>query len=95
MNVFQDVMINDEQKHLKNFYMIIPSLTINYIETSVQAKDLMYKNSRRRDSYFSDDGFSIGIAYILAILNQGDVRGNIDPTLQASHVSLTCVNGVL
>lgn len=33
----------------------------------------MFKNSRRREAYFSDDGFAIGVAYILAILNQGEV----------------------
>lgn len=72
VKVFQDVTASDEQKHLVNFYTIIPALTINYVETTVQAKDLMYKNTRRRESYFSDDGFAIGIAYILAILDQGE-----------------------
>ncbi|POM78541.1 Hypothetical protein PHPALM_3922, partial [Phytophthora palmivora] len=56
VKVFQDVTASDEQKHLVNFYTIIPALTINYVETTVQAKDLMYKNTRRRESYFSDDG---------------------------------------
>lgn len=74
VKVFQDVTASDEQKHLVNFYHIIPALTINFVETTVQAKDLMYKNTRRRESYFSDDGFAIGLAYILAILNQGEVR---------------------
>ena len=74
VKVFQDVTASDEQKHLVNFYAILPALTINYVETTVQAKDLMYKNTRRRESYFSDDGFAIGVAYILAILDQGDVR---------------------
>ncbi|KAH7463041.1 hypothetical protein PRIC1_001751 [Phytophthora ramorum] len=72
VKVFQDVTASDEQKHLVNFYTIIPALTINYVETTVQAKDLMYKNTRRRESYFSDDGFAIGVAYILAILDQGE-----------------------
>lgn len=73
VKVFQDVAASDEQKHLMNFYHIVPALTINYVETTVQAKDLMYKNTRRRESYFSDDGFAIGVAYILAILDQGEV----------------------
>lgn len=72
VKVFHDVTASDEQKHLVNFYMIIPALTVNYVETTVQAKDLMYKNTRRRESYFSDDGFAIGVAYILAILDQGE-----------------------
>lgn len=74
VQVFQNVINSIEQKHLVNFYHIIPALTINFVETIVQAKDLMYKNTRRRESYFSDDGFAIGVAYILAMLDQGDVR---------------------
>ena len=73
VQVFQEAISPDEQKHLALFYQIIPALTINFIETSVQAKDLMYKNTRRRESYFTDDGFAIGIAYFLAVLNQGEV----------------------
>lgn len=77
VQIFREVMINAEQKHLETFYQILPALTINFVETSVQAKDLMYKNSRRKESYFSDDGFAIGIAYILAILNQSEVNFNL------------------
>ena len=72
VKVFEDVMKNEEQKHLANFYQILPALTINFVENSVQAKDQMYKNSRRKEAYFSDDGFAIGIAYFLAILNQSE-----------------------
>ncbi|TMW66090.1 hypothetical protein Poli38472_003855 [Pythium oligandrum] len=73
VKVFQDVASSDGQKHLANFAYIVPALTINFVETMVQAKDLMYKNTRRRESYFTDDGFAIGIAYILAILDQGEM----------------------
>ncbi|OQR85262.1 hypothetical protein ACHHYP_12029 [Achlya hypogyna] len=72
VDVFQEAISPDEQKHLALFYQIVPALTINFIETTVQAKDLMYKNTRRRESYFTDDGFAIGIAYFLAVLNQGE-----------------------
>lgn len=72
VKVFQDVTSSETHKHLVNFSFIVPALTINFVETMVQAKDLMYKNTRRRESYFTDDGFAIGVAYILAILNQGE-----------------------
>ncbi|KAI9913749.1 hypothetical protein PsorP6_005121 [Peronosclerospora sorghi] len=32
----------------------------------------MYKNTRRRESYFTDDGFAVWVAYILVILDEGD-----------------------
>jgi len=55
--------------------MIIPALCINYVDTIRVSKDKMDKVKRqgaRQTAYFTDDGFAIGIAYILAILKQGD-----------------------
>jgi len=69
VNVFRKSMASIE--HLKNFHMIVPALCINFVESSLQAKDLMYKSHRNKESYFSDDGFAMGVAYILAILDQG------------------------
>ena len=73
VRAFQDVLLKQEHAYLKNFYMIIPSLTINFIETLRISKDKMDKTLRegsRQVAYFSDDGFMVGLAYILAILQQ-------------------------
>jgi WASH complex subunit 7 len=75
VQVFQQVMLSKDHGYLKNFYMIIPSLCINYVDTIRVSKDKMDKVKRagaRQVAYFSDDGFAIGIAYILAILKQND-----------------------
>ena len=71
VDVFKKVMVNDTNTHLHSFFQILPALTVNFVETNLQAKDLMYKNNRKKECYFSDDGFAIGVAYILAILDQG------------------------
>ena len=73
VRAFQDVLLKQEHAYLKNFYMIIPALTINFIETLRISKDKMDKTLRegsRQVAYFSDDGFMVGLAYILAILQQ-------------------------
>ena len=73
VRAFQDVLLKQEHSYLKNFYMIIPALTINFIETLRISKDKMDKTLRegsRQVAYFSDDGFMVGLAYILAILQQ-------------------------
>ena len=31
----------------------------------------MYKSNRTRDTYYTDDGFAVGLAYVMAILKQG------------------------
>lgn len=55
---------------LSNFYMIIPSLSINYIDNIKRGKERMVKSHKGIESYFTDDGFAIGTAYILTILKQ-------------------------
>lgn len=55
--------------HLKNFYLIIPPLTINFIDHILTAKDKMSKKNKE-GVLFTDDGFAMGLAFILKLLDQ-------------------------
>lgn len=51
-------MGKSNNSHLHNFYIIIPSLTLNFIEHSINSKEKMYKKSK--GAMFTDDGFAVG-----------------------------------
>ena len=68
VNTFKGVVGNSETKHLHNFYMIIPALTLNFADSLLSAKDKINKKNVA-GMYFTDDGFSLGIAYILRVLD--------------------------
>eukprot|EP01138_Halocafeteria_seosinensis_P007157 gb/GECG01007318.1/.p1 GENE.gb/GECG01007318.1/~~gb/GECG01007318.1/.p1 ORF type:complete len:1159 (+),score=171.46 gb/GECG01007318.1/:1-3477(+) len=62
-----------QDDYLRNFFMIVPSLTISYINALRGAKDRLDKPQKRDGAYFSDDGFSMGIAFVLTVLGQNRV----------------------
>lgn len=58
-----------ENIHLQNFYMIVPPLTINFVEYLLKAKEKITKKDKV-GALFTDDGFAMGISYILKLLDQ-------------------------
>ena len=71
VNVFKKVLLAGDHAHLDNFYTIVPALCLSWVEASLVAKDRMFKQNRSKEAYYTDDGFAVGVAYVLAILEQG------------------------
>ncbi|KAK7791494.1 hypothetical protein R5R35_008848 [Gryllus longicercus] len=69
VDVFAPVFRDPKNMHLRNFYMIVPPLTINFVEHSITCKEKMSKKNKM-GAAFTDDGFAMGIAYILKLLDQ-------------------------
>ena len=58
-----------DSKHLKLFYMILPALSINYVEYVTRGKEQINKKITTK-AFIYDDGFILGIAYFLTLLKQ-------------------------
>lgn len=71
VDVFAPVLRDPKNNHLRNFYVIIPSLMINFVDYFVGAKESMIKKNSNTTTAccFTDDGFAIGCAYLLEVLN--------------------------
>jgi len=65
---FDGVFEGENCAHLKLFHFIIPSVSLNFIEHVIRGKDRIFKRNNK-DAFISDDGFALGMAYLLKILN--------------------------
>ena len=59
VNVFGKQLQEDKHPHLRNFYVIIPPLIINYVEHMIAAKEKISKNNFN-GAAFTDDGLPMG-----------------------------------
>ena len=62
----------ENTKHLKLFYLIIPPLTLNYIDHVQKGKEKIQSKNKNTGGFISDDGFALGVAYLLKVLGQVD-----------------------
>uniref|UniRef100_A0A8C8LNW8 WASH complex subunit 4 n=1 Tax=Oncorhynchus tshawytscha TaxID=74940 RepID=A0A8C8LNW8_ONCTS len=69
VGVFAPEFRSIKNMHLRNFYMIVPPLTVNFVEHSIGCKEKLNKKNKG-GAAFTDDGFAMGVAYILKLLDQ-------------------------
>ena len=71
VEVFSKGLNQDRNLHLNDFYIIVPALCASHVDALLLAKEKLTK--RGKDSLqagFTEDGFAIGVAYVLKVLNQ-------------------------
>ena len=52
---------------LKNFYVLIPAVSLAYVDHVVKGRDKLQKRNNT-DAFISDDGFPLGCVFLLKIL---------------------------
>jgi WASH complex subunit 7 len=58
-------------KHpVEQFSVFVPPMTLSFIDALKAARDQLDKAHKGKDAYFADDGFAVGLAFVLAVLRQ-------------------------
>jgi WASH complex subunit 7 len=69
--VFSPELRSEGNAHLRDFWLLLPALCLSHCEALAAAKERL--GTRGRDAAtagFTDDGFALGVAYLLRVLGQ-------------------------
>lgn len=67
VSVFQGGFRSPANMHLKNFYAIVPPLTLNYVDHMLVSKEKFSKKGKG-EGVFTDDGFAMGMNCIVMVV---------------------------
>ena len=70
-SILSGSLSHQENIELDLFAVLLPALTLTFVETAITAKDNLGKKKKSEDeaSFFSDDGFIIGACFLLKIFS--------------------------
>ncbi len=58
------------ENHLRNFFLMIPGMTLSFVKALRSSRDQLDKVHKGRTAYFTDDGFAMGVAFLLSVFRQ-------------------------
>lgn len=67
---FDGISDGEDSKHLKLFYLTIPPLCLSYVDHVQKGKEVIASKNKNVGGFISDDGFALGLAYLLKVLDQ-------------------------
>merc|ERR550532_603997 len=70
VNVFKNICQQTDSDHLKNFVTIVPPMCLNFVEHLLHLKERLPKKGGKSEAAFTDDGFALGLAFMLKVLGQ-------------------------
>jgi len=73
VTAFQKVLATADHGHLRNFATIMPAICLNFVDHMLRKKDRLNRKSNKQDEAgFTDDGFALGCAFLLRVLDLYD-----------------------
>ena len=66
---FGDSVSSSKIPEIELFSFLIPPITFTFIDNAINARDNLLKKNKTEEAYFSDDGFMVGICYLLKIFS--------------------------
>lgn len=69
-SIFKAALLDHEDSFMSGFHCMLPALCLSWMDASLQGKEMMHKKNITRGGYYTDDGFAIGLAFILSVTDQ-------------------------
>jgi len=88
LNVFKDVISDSDHSHMDCVFLLFPALYLCWLESSLKGKSMINKTFRTDDAFYTDAGFAMGAAFLLAILKQHDKHDSLTwfETFRAEYI---------
>mmetsp|Transcript_22201 Transcript_22201/g.36299 ORF Transcript_22201/g.36299 Transcript_22201/m.36299 type:complete len:1318 (-) Transcript_22201:84-4037(-) len=87
--IFQESLLDHEDSFMSGFHCMLPALCLCWMDASLQGKEMMHKKNIARGGYYTDDGFAVGLAFILSAADQRKMydRLNWFKSIQSKYAS--------
>ncbi len=78
VNAFGDALSKEKINDIELFAFLFPAITITFIEKLIICKDNLQKKNEQGEAFFSDDGFIIGICYLLKVFKINELFDSLN-----------------
>lgn len=69
-SIVKDALLEHDGAFVSGFHCMLPALCLCWMDASLQGKEMMHKKNIARGGYYTDDGFAVGLAFILSSTDQ-------------------------